>query len=129
MQVGDIFSQNTLAETLMSREQKDKLEDILSGYNPENFTRDDLNQLRQELADAGIPRNGETLRIMRDAGFLHRPHHADAGQEAVETPVSEFRKSNLWGLYEQFRNGKISEAEFRARAGELGAGSLLRAQL
>jgi hypothetical protein len=113
---------NNMAQHL-SKDQKDTLEEILSRYDPENLSRNDLQSLREEIADAGIPRNSAAMRVLREAGFNLRGQ--GQGPEKDVEDFLEVHKGELWGLFKQFQMGKLSEAEFKTAVGELKAGMLL----
>lgn len=128
MELNSIGNQNSALAQHLSQEQKDTLAEILSRYDPENLSRNDLNSLRGEIADAGIPRNAQAMRFMREAGFNLRGEGLGPKSSNPED-FFEQHKGELWGLYRQFQMGKISEAEFKSAVGEQKAGLLLKVQL
>lgn len=126
MELSGIANQNGALDKVLSEEQQSALKEILSRYDPENLSSQDLQDLRGELAEAGIPRNGQTQQIMHDAGFNLRGRVAGA-EGAGDNATAELQKSELWGLFRQFQMGKISEAEFKTAVGDFRAGMLMRA--
>lgn len=126
MELTGIANQSNGLEKPLSEQQKAALAEILSGYDPENLSKQDLRDLRGEIADAGIPRNGQTQQIMLDAGFNLRGNLAGA-EVAGEGAAAQLQKSELWGLFRQFQMGQISEAEFKTAVGDFRAGMLMRA--
>jgi hypothetical protein len=127
MEINGIFGMGKGIELPLSQEQKDSLEAILAKYDPEKMTREDMKAMREEMAEAGIPRSRETMVMLKEAGFspAAMPKH---GTEALmgEENQTQSEKGELWDLYQQLQNGEITEAEFQARIQhQIQAGSLI----
>lgn len=128
MELTGIAGQNQTLAELLSQDQKESLQEILSRYDPENLTRDKMESLRRELAEAGIHRNYAVMSILNEAGFNLRGKSGETAVVTGERSLQPF-KSELWDLFQQFQMGKISEAEFKSQVGELKAGLLLKITL
>ena len=53
----------------LTDDQRTSLEEILAKYDPENMTKEEMESLRTELREAGIPRCREVGQAMKEAGF------------------------------------------------------------
>ena len=121
MEISGIFGNGLGLDIPMTEEEKQKAEDIFSKYDPENMSKEDMEEMRSELREAGIRRSPELRDMMRDAGF--GPGNPPQGAPMAQDSSG---KGELWDVYQQFMNGDITEAEFLAqvRSGDL-TGSLL----
>jgi len=126
MELTGIANQKGVSEVPLREEQVQALEDIASRYDPENLSRDDLKNLRADLADAGLLGSSQARQYLQEAGFSLRGKAAGPQQDGANAST-ELQKSELWGLFRQFQMGKISEAEFKTAVGDFRAGMLMRA--
>lgn len=127
MEINGIFGMGKGIELPLGQEQKDSLKEIVARYDPEKMTQQDMKAMREEMAEAGIPRSREALVMLREAGFSPAVMH-NKGDEiqngGEDQPQST--KGELWDLYQQLQNGEITEAEFQARIQhQIQAGSLI----
>ena len=53
----------------LTEEQQSTLEEILSQYDLENLTEDELDEIHSQMDEAGIQRSRETMEIMTEAGI------------------------------------------------------------
>ncbi len=107
----------------LSEEQKASLEEILSNHSPEEMTQEDMRELYNELSDAGIPQSAETLAMMRTAGFGPR---TGAGGLLDYIDSGRGEKGEMWDLYQQFKDGAITENAFREQIqNDVSSGALL----
>lgn len=125
MQISGILDQRYLAGSQMSKEQMNTLQDILTAYDPENLSSEDLETLKSRIADTGILRNKTALNLLKEAGFDFRNKVSESEDETVQNDYFN-QKTDYWDLYEQFRTGKISEVEFKNALGEVRAGMLFK---
>lgn len=124
MQISGFSGQMQMPDIPLSDEQKTTMEEILSQYDAENMTKEDMESIRQELEDAGIPRSKESMQMMRAAGFGPPPKPQGAGMMMSQSSNSE--KGELWNIYQQLQQGEISEEEFLAQIRtQAQAGSLI----
>lgn len=100
--VGMTFASNQ--SEALTDEQKEKLEEILSNYDPTNMTEDDKKTLMDELKSSGIKPSEEVKSIIEDAGFDMEPPQGPPPSDG-ENQVS--------------RPGFIQEAIDKYNAGEL----------
>ncbi len=127
MEINGIFGMGKGIELPLSQEQKNSLEEILAKYDPEKMTQQDMRAMREEMAEAGIPRSRDAMVMLREAGFSPTVMHnkgdeVDNGGE--DQPQST--KGELWDLYQQLQNGEITEADFQARIQhQIKSGSLI----
>lgn len=121
------FQQNGLTD-----DQRTTLEEILAKYDPENMTEEEMESLRTELREAGIPRCREVGQAMAEAGFA--PPEGHGGQPPAgglqESPSGK-KTSALSDALTQYENGELTEEELiellqeYAQSGLLTAGSLV----
>lgn len=124
MEISGIFGMRQGLDLPMTEEQKSRMEDILGKYDPENVSREDMESLRQELLEAGIPRSKESMQMMREAGFGPPAKDGD-GPQGTQGQL-ETKKGELWDIYQQLQNGEISEADFMQHIrGQVATGSLI----
>ena len=58
-----------VGQTLMTESQKTSFQEIISKYDPENFSQKDFEAMGEELRQAGIGRTREVKSMLEDAGF------------------------------------------------------------
>ncbi len=127
MEINGIFGMGKGIELPLSQEQKNTLEEILAKYDPEKMTQEDMKAMREEIAEAGIPRSRETMVMLREAGFTPPPK-PNQGTESLlgEENQTQSEKGELWDLYQQLQNGEITEAEFQTLIkNQIQSGSLI----
>jgi hypothetical protein len=120
MQITGFHGNNPHMQAPMSEEQQARMQEILAKYDPESATREDLQSMRQELFQAGIPRSRQAMDMLKDAGFgpgMPLGHGTgrfigEGADEAEIASAQQMRKGQLWDLYKQFQAGEISDAEF-----------------
>jgi hypothetical protein len=56
-------------QTRMTEGQKSSFQEIISKYDPENFSQNDFKAMEGELRQAGIGRTREAKSMLEDAGF------------------------------------------------------------
>lgn len=113
MEIGGITSgyasQSYGAESL-TEEQRSTLEEILAKYDSEDITEEELQALRSELEEAGIPRCPEAGRMIREAGLMGEPPEEGQGPPPGPPPQSTSAdNSSLLELIEQYEAGEISQ--------------------
>ena len=107
-------------ETPLTDLQKEALQEILSRYEPENFSSQDRTALRQEIKDAGIPRTPETEKIIRDKGLYNQTTtessqlsaYSGQQQEQLITP-------KIISLFKQHDLGELSDQQFQTQLEEM----------
>jgi hypothetical protein len=57
------------ASSKLTDDQKSQLEEIISNYDPENMTQEDMKSMMDEIRDAGITPSKDLRDIMDAAGF------------------------------------------------------------
>lgn len=107
----------------MTEDQKETLADILAKYDPENMTAEDRKNMKQDIVDAGIPKSRDAMEMLREAGFM-KGKDKDPQTEALKAKSPQ-GKGQLWDLYKEFQDGRITEAEFLAQVRGQSNGSLL----
>jgi len=95
----------------LTDEQKTKLEEILSKYDPANMTEADKKALMEELRAAKIPPGKETFEAMEKAGFT-RPSGPPPGPPPSEADDSATINSTFLELLRQLQSGDLSESKF-----------------
>lgn len=126
MEINGIFGMGKGVELPLSQEQKDNLEAILAKYDPEKMTWQDMAAMREEMAEAGIPRSREALVMLREAGFSPALLHGKGDEVRNGEEQTRSTKGELWDLYQQLQNGAITEADFQARVKhQIQSGSLI----
>jgi hypothetical protein len=98
----------------LTDEQKTKLEEILSKYDPANMTEADKKAMMEELRAANIPPGKATFEAMEAAGFA-KPAPPPAGpppEESSSTSSTSSANASFLELLQQFQSGQVSESEF-----------------
>jgi len=90
-----------------AEDKKAQMEEIISHYDPENFTNEDMTSLRQELGEAGIPRSRMVTDALNASGLeLEKDEN---GQNAAALDREEGR--SIRDLLRQFKDGDITKDE------------------
>jgi len=100
----------------LTAEQKEKLQEILSNYKPENFSKQDQISLRQDLKNAGIPKSMEVGKIIKETGFSSPqssrnsriPDYMSHQNDQLITP-------RILALFKQHGAGELTEEEFHSQ--------------
>ena len=116
------------SNTKMTETEKEKLQEILSGYNAENISDEDLQSMIKECRDAGIRPTTEMRQMITDAGFK-LPKPTTPSTDKTTSPLDALDESDdsdtsaaaVAQLLKQFRDGNVSEAEFRQKVSEITA--------
>lgn len=97
----------------LTDEQKSKLEEILSKYDPANMTEADQKSLMEELRSANIPPCKATFETMEAAGFAKpTPPAGPPPDQTGSTTDSGSVNASFLDLLRQFQAGEVSESEF-----------------
>ncbi len=121
----------------LSEEQENALQDILSNYDLENISQEELDQLHAEMEEAGIPRSRETMQAMTEAGLDFStmappegppPGGMPPGGEGSEGGVSGISGveessetstvSTLMDLISQIQSGEADESDLESFLGQ-----------
>ena len=100
----------------LTDDQKQILQEILSRYQPENFSSKDQTALRQDMKEAGIPRTPETEKMLRDKGLFSR-QASDYGRIPVYTNRHDdsLMTTQLISLFKLHDTGELTDQEFHAQ--------------
>ncbi len=127
---GSWYSSQT---TKLTDKEKSTLQEILSQYDPENLSEEDVQSLMEDLKNSGIKPSNEVKQLIAEAGFeIPEPPKSMDGEMDGTDPMSilfddedtESGTSELVSALEQYRNGEISEEELRAKVSEITASVL-----
>ena len=109
----------------LTEKQKERMEEILSEYDAENMTKEDMESLKQDMEDAGIPRCRERTMLLRSSGFGSLERQEGKEQTSLLGRMQS-QKGEIWDMYQQFQNGDITEEEFKAMIqSQIQSGSLI----
>jgi hypothetical protein len=67
--VASLFQQQSVNQNSLSDDQKSSIADILSKYDPENLSEEDVEAIKDELKEAGVRPSAELKAAIEEAGF------------------------------------------------------------
>ena len=111
----------------LTEEQENSLQDILSNYDLENMTQEEMESLHAEMDEAGIPRSRETMQLMTEAGFDPGSMPPPEGMEPPggAMPTGEMAGSGesdsvstLMDLISQIQSGEADESDLQSFLGQ-----------
>ena len=97
----------------LSDEEKATVQRIISGYDQQSFSHSERNAMFQEIRDAGITITRSVLAIISASGFNLIGLGGSSPDTIMITATTEDSTAGET-LFQQYRNGKINEAELRA---------------
>lgn len=112
--------------TPLTDEQKTKIKDILSGYDPSNITATSAKEIFQKFSDVGITPGRGVRETIEAAGFdaeqlreLGMPDDfkkmgAHRGGMADRPPLSADQKATVKGILSKYDPTKLSETDIRS---------------
>lgn len=67
--VASLFQQQSVNQNALSEEQKSSITDILSKYDPDNLSDEDVESIKEELKEAGVRPSPGLKSALEEAGF------------------------------------------------------------
>lgn len=98
----------------LTEAQKTKIKQILSKYDKDNFDITESKKLLKEIGDTGIPVNKDLLNLLNQSGF-DVIKVAESGNTDSSTTSSAASTESVTSLLQEYKDGKITEPELRAR--------------
>ncbi len=93
---GNVPAKPETGGTHMTDSQKISFQNIISVYDPDNFSREDFFSLGEELHNAGINPSHEVRTLLEESGFNvkeYAPPHGSKGPDGTMGPPQ--RRNNL----------------------------------
>jgi hypothetical protein len=125
------------ANHALTDEQKQKVQDILSKFDPNNLTAADAKQIFKAFRDAGIQPGDDLKNAITDAGFdpnklrsLSRPeghkhHHSSEGSQASNTNINVNTLQSLQSILGQYDLTNLSTSQKTEISNQLNQAGLL----
>jgi Ca2+-binding EF-hand superfamily protein len=98
----------------MTDEQKQKLQDILSKYDPDSTTGDTMKAMMDEIKEAGIKPSKDFKEIMDKAGFKPPEKPSGPPPDDMQADSSNDIKSQLLDLLDEQKSGTLTEDDINS---------------
>lgn len=121
--IATLFTRGGGVQAKLTEDQKSAAEDILSQYDPESLSDDDVDAIKQQLRDAGIGPSRELKDLLEEAGFDAEqfrpqgpggpggPDGPGGGPEGAPPPpqLSEDQLKTLASIFEDYDSETLTE--------------------